>query len=58
ALGEEAGALAGLVSGSGPTIAFLAAGPQDALELQVTLSASGRAALHVHGPVRGAHVQG
>ncbi|MFT4229055.1 MAG: 4-(cytidine 5'-diphospho)-2-C-methyl-D-erythritol kinase [Microbacterium sp.] len=58
ALGEEAGALAGLVSGSGPTIAFLAAGPQDALELQVTLSASGRAALHVHGPVRGAHVLG
>lgn len=55
-LGESAGALAGIVSGSGPTTAFLTSGPEEALELQVTLAASGRTALHVHGPVRGAHV--
>ncbi len=54
--GEGAGALAGIVSGSGPTVAFLAAGPEEALELQVTLNAAGHMALHVHGPVRGAHV--
>ncbi|MAP64483.1 MAG: 4-(cytidine 5'-diphospho)-2-C-methyl-D-erythritol kinase [Microbacterium sp.] len=54
--GEQAGALAGLVSGSGPTVAFLAEGPEAALDLQVTLSASGHAALHVHGPVHGARV--
>ncbi|MFT4219963.1 MAG: 4-(cytidine 5'-diphospho)-2-C-methyl-D-erythritol kinase [Microbacterium sp.] len=58
AAGERAGALAGLVSGSGPTTAFLAGDPEHALELQVGLSASGYAALHVHGPVRGAHVVG
>ena len=56
AAGEQAGALAGLVSGSGPTVAFLAEGPEAALDLQVTLSASGHAALHVHGPVHGARV--
>lgn len=54
--GERAGALAGIVSGSGPTLAFLAADREDALELQVTLTAAGHTALHVHGPVRGAHV--
>jgi 4-diphosphocytidyl-2-C-methyl-D-erythritol kinase len=53
-LGERAGALAGLVSGSGPTLAFLAAGPEPALELQVTLASAGLNALHVHGPVPGA----
>lgn len=55
-LGEEAGALAGLVSGSGPTLAFLASEPESALELQVSLAASGYRALHVHGPVPGARV--
>ena len=55
-LGEEAGALAGLVSGSGPTLAFLAGDPESALELQVVLSAAGYEALHVHGPVPGARV--
>ena len=53
-MGEQAGALAGLVSGSGPTLAFLAEGPEPALELQVTLAAAGLNALHVHGPVPGA----
>ena len=55
-LGEGAGALAGMVSGSGPTLAFLAADPESALELQITLSAAGYEALHVHGPVTGARV--
>lgn len=54
----EGAALAGIVSGSGPTVAFLTEGPEDALDLQVTLSASGWPALHVHGPVRGAHLIG
>lgn len=55
-LGETAGALAGIVSGSGPTLAFLAGDEASAIELQVLLSASGRRALHVHGPVPGARV--
>lgn len=55
-LGEGAGALAGMVSGSGPTLAFLAADAESALELQITLSAAGYEALHVHGPVAGARV--
>lgn len=56
ALGERAGALAALVSGSGPTIVLMAADVPDALGLQVTLAAAGHAALHVHGPVAGARV--
>lgn len=55
-LGDRAGALAGMVSGSGPTLAFLAGDPESALELQVVLSAAGYEALHVHGPVHGARV--
>jgi 4-diphosphocytidyl-2-C-methyl-D-erythritol kinase len=55
-LGEESGALVGMVSGSGPTLAFLAADPESALELQVVLTASRRHALHVHGPVAGARI--
>jgi 4-diphosphocytidyl-2-C-methyl-D-erythritol kinase len=55
-LGEQAGALAGMVSGSGPTLAFLAGDAESALELQVVLSAAGFQALHVHGPVHGARV--
>lgn len=54
--GESSGALAGLVSGSGPTLAFLAADEESAIDLQVTLSAAGLVALHVHGPVGGARV--
>lgn len=56
--GPDVGALAGIVSGSGPTIAFLALDPEGALELQVTLSAAGYEALHVHGPVPGARIIG
>lgn len=56
-LGESIdSSLGGIVSGSGPTVAFLAEGPEAALELQVTLSAAGYAALHVHGPVSGARI--
>ena len=39
-LGESHGALAGIVSGSGPTVAFLVDDADTALELQVALSAA------------------
>ena len=52
--GESAGALAGIVSGSGPTVAFLAPDADAAIELQIVLSAGGYVAHHVHGPVAGA----
>lgn len=55
-IGERLGALAGIVSGSGPTIALLAADIDAALELQVSLAASGLDARHVTGPVAGARV--
>lgn len=52
--GERSGALAGIVSGSGPTLAFLAEDQESAIDLQVTLERAGHEALHVHGPVPGA----
>jgi 4-diphosphocytidyl-2-C-methyl-D-erythritol kinase len=55
-LGERAGALAGIVSGSGPTVAFLCADGVAALDVRVALSATGHEALHAHGPVPGARV--
>ena len=55
-IGEQAGALTAMVSGSGPTLAFLAEDAESALELQVVLSAAGNQALHVHGPVHGARI--
>jgi 4-diphosphocytidyl-2-C-methyl-D-erythritol kinase len=54
--GERAGALAGIVSGSGPTTAFLCADAEAALDVRVALSASGHVALSAHGPVPGARV--
>jgi len=56
--GLDLGALAGLVSGSGPTCAFLVAGESEAVELSVALSAEGlcRAVRRVWGPVVGARV--
>ncbi|HYN92477.1 MAG TPA: 4-(cytidine 5'-diphospho)-2-C-methyl-D-erythritol kinase [Pilimelia sp.] len=56
--GEEAGALAGLVSGSGPTCVFLVKDAGRAGELAKALEDSGtcRAAWPVHGPVHGARV--
>ena len=55
-LGESNGALAGIVSGSGPTVAFLADSTDAALELQVALWAARLNAVHVHGPVHGARI--
>ncbi len=57
-LGEENGAIAGIVSGSGPTIAFLAADLDGALELQVALSAARMNAVRVTAPVHGARLVG
>ncbi|WP_419819360.1 4-(cytidine 5'-diphospho)-2-C-methyl-D-erythritol kinase [Glaciibacter flavus] len=55
-LGEENGALAGIVSGSGPTVAFLAPDADAALELQVALSAARLTAVRAHAPVHGARL--
>ncbi|MDO8338166.1 MAG: 4-(cytidine 5'-diphospho)-2-C-methyl-D-erythritol kinase [Microcella sp.] len=54
--GEKAGALAGIVSGSGPTVAFLVADADAALELQVELSAGRHTVIRATGPVHGARV--
>lgn len=52
------GALGALVSGSGPTVALLASGQEGAIDLAVSLTASGVAdeVLRAVGPVAGAHV--
>lgn len=50
------GALAALVSGSGPTVAFLAADAEHAHDLAVALAEAGRTAWPVEGPVHGAHL--
>ena len=55
-LGEENGALAGMISGSGPTVAFLAADLDNALELQIALSAARLNVVRATGPVHGARV--
>lgn len=57
-VGRSEGALGGVVSGSGPTVAFLVRDPEAALDLSVALSASGTAARveRVTGPVHGARV--
>jgi len=55
-LGEENGALAGIVSGSGPTVAFLAADLDGALELQIALSAARLTVIRATGPVHGARI--
>lgn len=56
--GLEHGALGGIVSGSGPTCAFLVADAEQALDLAVTLSAAGvcRTVRRVTGPVQGARI--
>ncbi|WP_404868919.1 4-(cytidine 5'-diphospho)-2-C-methyl-D-erythritol kinase [Kitasatospora griseola] len=56
--GTEAGALAALVSGSGPTCAFLAKDADSAAHIAAALRASGtcRTAHATHGPVPGAQV--
>lgn len=52
------GALAAIVSGSGPTVAVLAASVEGAIDLAVSLTASGVAGdvLRATGPVHGAHI--
>ena len=57
-IGHEYGALGGMVSGSGPTCAFLARGAEHALDLAVAFTASGvcRNVRRTHGPVHGARV--
>ena len=55
-LGERSGALAGVISGSGPTVAFLCDGLESALELQISLSAAQLMAVKVTGPVPGARL--
>jgi 4-diphosphocytidyl-2-C-methyl-D-erythritol kinase len=58
AVGEEYGALGGVVSGSGPTCAFLARDDEHALDLAVAFTASGvcRTVKRAVGPVVGARV--
>ncbi len=58
--GEQAGALGGLVSGSGPSVVFLARSREHAIDIAVALSATGtcRAVRRAHGPVAGARVVG
>jgi len=55
-LGVRAGALQGIVSGSGPTVALLCADPESAQRVQAALREGGVDALHVHGPVPGARI--
>jgi 4-diphosphocytidyl-2-C-methyl-D-erythritol kinase len=56
--GHDAGALAGLVSGSGPTMLFLARDADHALDIAVRLSGAGvcRSVRRAAGPVPGARV--
>ena len=58
AMGREAGAAGALVSGSGPTIAFLAGTPAaaDAISDRLALSSRVRAVRRAHGPVPGARI--
>ncbi len=57
-IGEEYGALGGVVSGSGPTCAFLARDDEHAVDLAVAFTASGvcRTVKRAMGPVPGARV--
>ena len=57
-VGLDYGALGGLVSGSGPTVAFLAENEEHALDLVVALTSSGVVGnvVRVSGPVPGARV--
>lgn len=57
-VGSELGAVGGIVSGSGPTVALLAANEADAVDLSVHLSSLGlcRAVKRVSGPAPGARL--
>ncbi|MGV2904058.1 4-(cytidine 5'-diphospho)-2-C-methyl-D-erythritol kinase [Microbacterium sp. AGC62] len=56
--GVAAGALQGIVSGSGPTVAMLCPDPETAQDVQTSLRETGLDPLHVHGPVPGARIIG
>lgn len=56
AAGKRAGALAGLVSGSGPTCVFLCSSADHAREVAAGLDGVGDVVLTANGPVAGAHV--
>lgn len=58
--GEDAGAIGGIVSGSGPTCAFLARDDEHAQDIAVTLSGSGlcRTVRRAAGPASGARIVG
>jgi 4-diphosphocytidyl-2-C-methyl-D-erythritol kinase len=58
AVGDDHGALGSLVSGSGPTVAFLARDSEMALDIMVALTGSGvcRSVRRVHGPAAGARI--
>jgi 4-diphosphocytidyl-2-C-methyl-D-erythritol kinase len=58
AVGEEFGALASIICGSGPTCLFLAADDDHAVDLAVALSGSGlcRSVQRASGPVHGARL--
>lgn len=55
-IGESLGALAGMVSGSGPTVALLTHNPEAAESLAEDLRHYGHTAQAVHGPVPGARI--
>lgn len=57
-LGKEAGAIAGVVSGSGPTCAFLCedAAAVDQLIVRLSLELPGTSGLRVSGPAEGAYL--
>lgn len=54
--GRAAGALTGIVSGSGPTLAFLAADDAAAAQIASEFTGAARMVHHVHGPVAGTKV--
>jgi 4-diphosphocytidyl-2-C-methyl-D-erythritol kinase len=57
-VGIDYGALGGIVSGSGPTVAFLAENEEHALDLVVALTSSGVVGnvVRAQGPVPGARI--
>jgi 4-diphosphocytidyl-2-C-methyl-D-erythritol kinase len=59
-VGEDYGALGGVVSGSGPTCAFLTRDEEHSLDIAVALTASGvcRSVKRATGPVAGARIVG
>ncbi len=57
-VGTEYGALGGIVSGSGPTVAFLVSDDEHAMDLTVALSSSGvvSSVVRANGPAHGARI--